>query len=54
MKHIFSRTVIGAALIAAARILAAPRDPMTWVEGVGMVVTAYGARSAIAKNGTGE
>jgi hypothetical protein len=54
MKHIFSRTVIGAALFAAAHILSDPRNPTNWVEGAGMIISAYGARSAIAKNGNGQ
>ena len=50
----FSKTVIGAVLLGASRVVAAPKDPQAWIEGVGIVWTAYGARAAIAKNAVGE
>jgi hypothetical protein len=53
VKHIFSRTVVGALLFAVARIVSEPRNPQAYIEGVGLVVSAYGVRSAVAKNGRG-
>lgn len=50
----FSKTVIGAALLGASRVVATPKDPQAWMEAVGIVWTAYGARAAISKNAVGQ
>jgi len=48
-----SKTVVGAALLGASRVITNPKDAQAWVEAVGIVWTAYGARAAIAKNAVG-
>jgi hypothetical protein len=50
----FSKTVIGSVLLGASRVIADPKNPQAWLEGVGIVWTAYGARAAIAKNAVGQ
>lgn len=49
----FSKTVIGAILLGASRVVSDPKNPQAWMEGAGIVWTAYGARAAIAKNAVG-
>lgn len=49
----FSKTVIGAVLLGLSRVITQPKDPQAWMEAVGIVWTAYGARAAIAKNAVG-
>lgn len=53
-QHFFTKTVLGAVGAAAIHILSDPRNPIIWGESVGMVVAAWGAREAIAKNGAGK
>jgi hypothetical protein len=50
----FSKTVIGAALLGASRVIGDVKNPQAWMEGIGIVWTAYGARAAIAKNAVGQ
>lgn len=50
----FSKTVIGSVLLGVSRVITQPKDPQAWMEAVGLVWTAYGARAAIAKNAVGE
>ncbi len=54
LKWSTSKTVIGAAVLAAAHILPDAKNPTAWAEGVGGVFTAFGVRDAIAKNGDGK
>lgn len=49
-----SKTFWGGVLAAAAHVISDPKNPLTWAEGVGVVVAAKGARDAIAKNGAGQ
>lgn len=53
-KHLFSKTVLGAAAAAAFHVASDYKNPVTWGESVGIVIGAWGARDAIAKNGEGK
>lgn len=60
MKHLFSKTVIGAVIAVVGKlsdpsILALmPAKAAAVVTGVGMILGAFGVRAAIAKNGNGQ
>lgn len=51
--HIFSKTVLFSALGAAVHVAGDYKNPNAWLEGISIVGAAYGARTAIAKNGQG-
>lgn len=53
-KHFFTKTVLGAVGAATVHIISDPKNPIAWGESVGLVVAAWGARDAIAKNGEGK
>lgn len=53
MNPFKSKTFWGAVVIAAARVVS-DHSPQSIAEAVGIVMAAYGARDAIAKNGTGQ
>lgn len=48
-----SKTFWGAVLTAGAYVLSDYKNPLTWVQAIGGVVAAWGAREAISKNGAG-
>ena len=46
-------TFWGGALAGVSTILSDWRNPITWAQGVGIIVSAWGVRKAISKNGMG-
>ncbi len=54
LKWVTSKTVLGAITAGTAHVVANPKDPMAWVTSAGVVLGAFGARDAIAKNGEGK
>lgn len=54
LKWIKTKTVLGAIVVAAAHVIPNPKDTTAWVEAIGIVLAAFGARDAIAKNGEGK
>lgn len=47
-----TKTVLGAVLVAIGRLVPNVEDPQAWVEAIGLVTAALGARHAIAKAAT--
>lgn len=53
MKKFFTKTVLGAVAGAAFHVASDYKNPIVWGESLSIVMAAWGARNAIAKNGAG-